>query len=85
MENHSSRLFLLTLDPQNIDLDYYLPYFHGGGGVYFVCFGLKEAIDFLQSFKTETINSHKLPENIESVSKRICNFKAAAQRAQQAT
>lgn len=45
----------------------------------------REATDFFQSFKMETINSHKLPENIGSVSKRIRNFKIAAQAAQQAT
>lgn len=56
-----------------------------GEGMYILS-GLdsREAIDFIQSFKMEKINSHKLPESIESASKRICIFKIAAQRAEQA-
>lgn len=47
-------------------------------GCIFDSFGLRETTDFLQIFNSETINAHKLPENIESVSKRIRNFEQAA-------
>lgn len=77
-------LLLLILDLQSLHwLSIYLSF--TGEGVYFDSFGLIETTDFLQPFNLATINTHKLPENTESVSKKIPNFKLAAHTAQQGT